>query len=168
MLLFRNVEKSVYDAVAGLFTNPTSGLTARNVYGEDAFFNDDFKPVFPFVYLMGYRVPPRETRLPMVILDMGQKVQSYYEIGNREGTFAGAALHVCARTRGERDDLGAYLYQNLVTIPVNDYSGSTPVFQYHAQVEGKFAMRGSVNEALGIEGALTNWIAVSFAFQLFE
>ena len=168
MFLFRNVEKSVYHQIAALFTNPTGGLSAFRVYGEDKFFDDAFKPIFPYLFLMGYRVPPRETRLPLIILDSGQNAQSYFEVGTRGGTYWVTTLNIFARNRAERDDLAGYLYQTLNVIPVYDYSADEPVFKYNTLVEGKSEWRAAVKEDIGMEGALSNWSVVQFSYQLVE
>jgi hypothetical protein len=168
-LLFRSVERSVFDAVSGLFTSPTGGLpVAYNVYGEDSFNNESFKPVFPYLWFMGYRVSPRTTRLPLLILDMGEQQNDPFEIGRREGTFAIATVHVYGRTRGERDDLASVIYQRLYNIPINDYDTTPATFKYNAQVEARFSGKVSVPEDVGKEGTLSNWKYVQFTFQLME
>ncbi len=170
MLLFRNVERSVRDAISDLLTAPTGELADNpyHVYGEDDFWQDDLTPVFPYLFLMGYRVAPRQTRLPMIILDVGPKAQSYYETGTRAGTYVTCSLHIFARTRGERDDLAAYLYQALTAIAIKDYSRDTPAMRYAVQVEGKWSAHGSVGEDLEQEGSLSNWEVVSFGLQLLD
>ncbi len=168
MFLFRNVERSIYDHIAGLFTAPTGGLTPYTVYGERDFWNDSLAPQFPYVYLLGVRVPPRETRLPLILLDAGLHSQSFYEVGTRAGTWVTVNLHIFAKTRGERDDLAGYLYQNLWAVPIGDYSTTPPTRHYTAQVEGKWSSRQSVSEDVGIEGALSNWDAIQFSLQLLE
>ncbi len=170
MLLFRNVERSVQEAIIDLLTVPTGELADNpyTVYTEDDFRNEDLTPTFPYLFLMDYRVAPRQTRLPMIILDVGPKAQSYYETGTRAGTYVTCNLHIFARTRGERDDLAAYLYEALTAIAIKDYSGSTPALKYAVQVEGKWSAHGSVGEDLGQEGSLSNWEVVSFGFQLLD
>ncbi len=170
MLLFRNVEQSVRDSIVALLTAPTGELADNpyHVYAEDDFWNADLSPTFPYLFLMGYRVAPRQTRLPMIILDMGPKAQAYYETGTRAGTLVTVTLHIFARTRGERDDVAAYLYQTLNAIAVKDYSGDTPTRKYTVQVEGKWSAHGSVGDDLGQEGSLSNWEVFSFGFQLLD
>lgn len=101
MLLSRYVERSVYEAVKALYVTPQTGMTnAFNVYGEDAFWNPDTSPTFPYLWFMGYRVAPRVTRLPLLILDMGSASNNPIEIGRRDGTYTIATVHVFAKTRG--------------------------------------------------------------------
>jgi len=170
MLLFRNVEQSVRDALAARLTDPTGPLgdNPYNVYAEDDFWNEKLSPAFPYLFLMGYRVAPRQTRLPMILLDVGPKAQSYYETGTRAGTYVNVTLHIFARTRGERDDLAAYLYETLTAIPIKDYTSDTPALRYTVPVEGKWSAHGSVGEDLGQEGSLSNWEVVSFGLQLLD
>ncbi len=171
MLLFRNVEQSVKAAITDLLTAPTGELADNpyTVYAEDDFRNEDLRPpTFPYLFLMGYRVAPRQTRLPMIILDIGPKAQAYYETGTRAGTLVTVTLHIFARTRGERDDLAAYLYQTLNAIAIYDYSGNAPTLKYTVPVEGKWSAHGSVGEDLGQEGSLSNWEVFSFGLQLLD
>ncbi len=170
MYLFRNVEQSVRDTIVSLLTVPTGELSDNpyTVYSEDDCWNEALDPVFPCVFLMGYRVAPRQTRLPMLILDVGPKQQSYYETGTRAGTYVTCSLHIFARTRGERDDLAAYLYQSLTTIAINDYSGDMPALKYTIPVEGRWSAHGSVGDDLGQEGSLSNWESLQFGFQLLD
>ncbi len=169
MFVFRHFEKSIFEQVARLFTVPTDGrLTAYHVYGERDFWNDQLAPQFPYLYLLGVRVPPRETRLPMLILDAGIRSRSYYELGTRSGSWVTVSLHIFAKTRGERDDLAGYLYENLIGIPVYDFDAAPPILKYTAQVENKWSSRNSVSGEVGMEGALSNWDTIQFSLQFLE
>lgn len=164
MQLFRNVDRSLYDQISSLLTSPPGGFTnSFHVYGEDKFTDTSFRPVFPFVWLMGYRVPPRISRLPMLIIDSSTTRQSYFELGNREGNLAFVVLSIFAKTRGERDDFAAFFREYLFDVPIYDYTTTTLLF--HAQVEGFIAQRIPVGEDIGMDGALNNAVACSFVLQ---
>ena len=167
MFLFRNVEKSVYAMVKALFTAPTGGLAAPyTVYSEGDFWNDKLVPTFPYLFLMGYRVEPRQTKLPLIIVEVGPRQRSYYETGNRKGTYVQTALHVFGRTRGERSDLAAYLYHHLELLPLYDYSTDPPTLRYTVPIDNPWSVPVSPGEALGQEGVLANWESLQFGFQL--
>lgn len=166
---FRNVERSYYEYVRGLLTAPTGGLPMPfHVYGEDAYANPAAVTVYPYVWMLGYRVRPRASRLPLIILDIGTHRQAFYEAGNSEGTLAIAELNIFASTRGERDDLAAYLYKHIKDFAVYDWTPTTPTVKYVAELTDKLSQRGSIGEDAGKEGSLSNWITVACGFQLKE
>lgn len=167
MLLFRNVTLSVRQAVSDLFANPPTGLTnPYSVYGEDRFIDETFQPTRPYLWLLESRVPPRETRLPMVIIERAPTLSSEFEMGNREGSLQVVNLHVFARSRGERDDLAAFLYENLKALTVFDFSSQPPTPRYRVDVLSRASGSNSVAPDLGLEGALANWETVRIEFQL--
>ncbi|MBI5305519.1 MAG: hypothetical protein HY868_25545 [Chloroflexi bacterium] len=169
MLDLRNVERSLYEHVKGLLTAPTGGLPVPyNVYGEDAYTNSSFAPVFPYVWMLGFRVRPRKSRLPLIIVDVGNTRHSPFEMGNRNGAMAFAQLNIFANTRGERDDLAAYLLKQVENVPVYDYTPATPTFLWNAELLDKLSQRNSIGEDAGKEGSLTNWMTVAYGFQLKE
>lgn len=169
MLLFRNVEQSVRDHITSLFVSPTNDLgVVYNVYGEDSYWDDAFTPVYPYVWLLGVRVRPRKTKLPLLILDVGSNQLSYYEVGTRAGTFVTTSVHIFANTRGERDDLAAFLYKSIFDIPIYDYNTTPATLKFHVQVEGLASQRMSIGEEAALEGSLNNWDSVQFSFQLLE
>lgn len=169
MLDFRNVERSLYEYVKGLLAAPTGGLPVPyNVYGEDAYTNASSEPVFPYIWMLGFRVRPRKSRLPLIIVDVGSHRLGRYEIGNAGGTMAFAQLNIFAISRGERDDLAAYLYKTMEGFPVYDYTPATPSFLWRAELLDKLSQRNSIGEDAGKEGSLNNWITVACGFQLKE
>ena len=61
MLTTRQVDHSIMDHLATLFTAPPNGFTNPfNVYGEANFFNPAFQPVPPFVWILNKNVRPTE------------------------------------------------------------------------------------------------------------
>jgi hypothetical protein len=141
---------------------------AFSIYGEDKYWDVNFKTTFPYLWFMGYRVAPSLTRLPLLILDMPGESSNLFEVGNRGGTWKTGTVHVFAKSRGEREDLADVIYQNLFNIRINDYTTTPPTFKYNATVESRNTSRQGVGEELGKEGTLKNWKTVQFSFQLLE
>lgn len=166
MLDFRQVDHSVRKKVSELFTNPTADLPeAWNVYDEDDFSDEAFLPTAPYVFLLESRARPRSSRLPMVIIERGAVTGVPFEIGNVEGSQLTYNLHIFARNRGERGDLAAYLYKNLDSLALYDFSTEPEVLQYSVTLLGKFAVSNAVSADIGLEGALSNWESIGITFQ---
>jgi len=169
MLLTRNTEKSMRYAIASLLANPPAGsgfTNAWNVYGEDTFQDTDFKPNFPFVWVMDVRVPPMKTRLPMILIERAPVQSSLFEIGNRAGTYFTFNFHVFGRNRGERSDLAEFLREQITTFTLYDWTNTPAALQYTVDVDRRDTEMNSVAPDIGAEGALNNWETVSFSFQL--
>lgn len=167
--LFRDVEKSVREKAVDLLVNPPAGAsltTPYNVYGEDEFVNDAFKPNFPFVWVLSVRVPPKQTRLPLILIERAPVVESAFEVGNRAGTFFTFNLHVFARNRGERGSFAAYLYQNLMTLPLYDFTVNPKTLRYTVAIDRRLSASISIGPDIGIEGALSNWETLTVEFLL--
>lgn len=169
MQVYTYSEQSVQYRIKTLLQSPPNGFTnAFNVYGEDNFDNDSFVPTFPYVWLLGFRVSPRATRLPLIVVDMGNNRESQFEIGDRDGNLSLVNIAIFAKTRGQRDDLAFFLRQNMFNIPIYDFTRTSPVFQYNTQAIGVDVQRVTVSEKVGLEGALNNYVNVSFALQLLQ
>ena len=170
MQFLNYTEESIYNKIKTLLETPAAGFTnAFNVYGETQFFAESVTPVFPYVYLLGYRVPPKISRMPMIILDLPLIREAQYEIGNRDGNLAFVSLDIFARTRGQRGDLAAFFRKNLFNIPVYDYSTDPATFKYNVQTSGDMdVQRVGVSADVGLEGALNNAVRVSFSLVIRE
>lgn len=167
MQFIRNVERSVAYALEAKFENPPFGFsTAFNVYGEDQFMDEDFVPTPPFVFLLGYRVRPRETRLPLLIVERVTMPHSLFEVGNREGHLPVFNIHVLARNPGERSDLAAFIEKDWDTITIYDFSGDSPVELETDVIVNRNVTAGQERpQDVAIEGALNNADTVTIAFQ---
>lgn len=177
MFLPRNIERSMIRKLTESFTtspnDPVTGLPylarAWNVYDEDDFRDDAFTPVEPYLFILASRVPPRQTRLPLAILDLADLTNAAFEIGNRRGAYQVCALNVFARNRGERADLAGFVRQVLTDYPaltLYDYTPATATVLYTTTIEGVAVRPMSIAADLGIEGALNNWAEISWEFQL--
>lgn len=168
MDLFRNLERSISQAVTDLFVTPPAGTLASSyyVYGEDEYMNDAFSPAFPYVFVLLSKVPPKQTRLPLVIVERGDVGLSPFEIGNRSGSYPIFHLHVFGRNRAERSALAAFLYENLAAFSLYDYGSDPPGLLYGVSIDQRLSTPQSVSPDMGLEGTLANWETVSIAFQL--
>ncbi|MFA4987965.1 MAG: hypothetical protein WC712_15405 [Candidatus Brocadiia bacterium] len=169
MLLFSNVERSVYEKVKSLLVTPPGGFTnGFNIYDEDDFRDSSLTAVFPYVYLLGFRAAPQASKVPMIVIDTGVMSQAYYEIGNRGGNVGLVSLHIFAKTRGQRDDFGAFFREYLYSIPINDYSATPATALFTAFADGINVQRVSVAPDVGLEGVLNNWVSVTFQLLLLQ
>lgn len=164
MLKFRSLDQSVRKTVVDLFTSPPSNtlLTAWNVYDEDQFRDDAFHPVMPYVFLLEKRARPKQTRLPLIILERGLVGYAPFELGTQNGSSDVYNLHVFGRNRGERSDLAAFLFDSLKRIDLYDFDTDPPTLKYTVSIEAKFAVPQDVREDVGLEGALLNFESVAF------
>lgn len=138
MDLLRDVDRSVRDKVADLFIQPVAGSLITNSYQifDETYFTDEaFDPKPPFIWLLLSRVPPRKTRLPLVMIDRMPTRNSEFELGNRLGTLFDYNLHVFARNRGERETLAGYLFQNLLILPIYTYGVSARTLLYTVSID---------------------------------
>lgn len=170
MNLLIDVEKSVKDKVVDLFINPpaSSPISASyNVYAEDEFFDDGFKPNNPFIWILGTRVPPKQTRLPLVMIDRAPTIESPVELGNRAGTFFTFNLHVFGRNRGERGSFAAHLYKNFLTLPIYSYAAPKTLVET-VEIIHRTSANQTIAPEVGAEGSLSNWEVVSIEFQTMQ
>ena len=166
MDFFRNVEKSVAKKVTDLFTTPPDGpTTSYNVYLEDDFMNEAFVPTWPFIFLLDYRVRPRISRLPMLIVERAASPHSLFEIGTRSGHLFTFNLTLFGRNRGERSDLAAFLERNLEYLNIYDFTPSVPSLLEGVPVINRAAVQPKETPDVGIEGALNNPESVLLSFQ---
>jgi hypothetical protein len=167
-MLLRNIEKSVRHQVVTLLTNPPVGTFTNpfNCYGEDSFNDDTFVPKFPFVWVMSVRVPPKKTRLPMILIERAPAISSLFELGNRSGTYVTVNIHIFGRNRGERSDLASFLYEHMTILPLYDFTTEPATLLYTVSIDRRTSATQSISPDIGAEGALNNWETVSLDFQL--
>lgn len=164
---FRWIDQSVRRKVSSIFTTPGQGLTAAwNVYHEDNFASSEFVPTAPYIFLLESKARPRQSRLPMLIIERAPIVYAPYEIGTRDGFVVSYSLHVYARNRGERSDLAAVLFYNLDSLGIYDFSTNPETLLYTVSVEEKFSVSNTVAEDVGMEGALSNWESIGFTLEI--
>lgn len=169
MDFFRNVELSVAKKVEDLFENPPDGPTTNyNVYCEDNFMSTTFVPTEPFIFLLDYRVRPKASRLPMVIIERAAAPHSLFEIGNRAGHLFTFNINIFGRNRGERSDLAAFLERNLEYLDIYNFTPTTPSLLEEVPVISRAAVQPTETPEVGIEGALNNPESVIFSFQTKE
>lgn len=169
MLIFRDYEHSVLLRVKTLFASPPNGFTrSYNVYGEDKFMDDKFSPTPPFIFVLDKRVRPKQTRLPLMVIERGPGLWAPYEIGTRAGTLIAFNLHCWGRNRGEAADLMGFIYQNLDPLPLYDFATATPTFRYTVALENKMETGVGVSPEVGLEGTLQNWESLIIDFRTKE
>jgi len=177
VFIVSNIELSVIKKLTDSFTsppnNPDTGqpylATPYNVYNEDKYQDDRFVPTFPFVFLLASRVPPKETRLPVMILDITDLSSALFEIGTRRGAYQLCQLHIFARNRGERNNLAGYVRQvftDYPSLPIYDFTPPTPTVLYTTMIEGISVRPMTIAPDIGIQGSLNNWMELSFEFQV--
>lgn len=170
MFLFRNVDRSVLKRVESLFTSPPAGTLSQawNTYREDSFFNGSFTPTYPYIWVLDERVRPRQSRLPLVIIERGPTPRTNFELGNRGGHTFIYALHVFGRNRGERKDLAAFLEGQLSPIGIYDFATTPETLLYSVAVDDSGSSANGVAADVGIEGALAQWETVTISFLVKE
>jgi hypothetical protein len=149
----------------------TPYIATYHVYGEDEFMLDSHVAVAPFIYLLSNRVPPRKTKLPLIMLDLPDFPSGAFEIGNRLGGVQVVSFNIFARNRGERDDLAGYIRQVLIDYPsiqMKNYTATTPANTYTTFAEAINITKQTIAPDLGTEGALQNWVNLSFELQIRE
>jgi hypothetical protein len=118
MLKDRAIRLSIKDRVRDMFAAPdaATGLAPFNVYYESQFrqaISGGFVPTFPFVYLLDSYLLPVAQRIdlmqPQVVIEIQRYQSRPFELGNRNGRWITAWLHVFGQNRGQRDDLGSFM-----------------------------------------------------------
>lgn len=170
MLLFRNVEQSVHEALKALFTNPPAGtLTVPwHVYGEDEFRQEGFEPEFPYLYLLQKRAMPSASQLPLAIVERDPTVRAVYEVGNTRGHLFTFLVHVFGRDHGEKADLAALVEEHLDRVALCDYGVTPPTPIETVVIINRTSMDLEVPENIGVEGTLSHGETVMFDFQTKE
>lgn len=136
MLKHREIRLSLRDKIRDMFLAPPAetGFAPFNVYYEPDFRSaagGDFAPVFPYVYLLDSYLLPVAQRIdvmqPQVVIEIQEYRKKPFELGNRDGRWVTAWIHVFGQSRGQRDDLGAFIVDYIGgTLPIKTYSASNP------------------------------------------
>lgn len=182
MLKNRAIRRSLYDFTVSLFETPPpdTGWGAYNVYSESqlrqARREKAFEPVEPYIYIVDAFVEPAQTELPLIVIEMSNMTDTY-QLGDTQGRFNVARLHVFGKNRGQRDDFASMLQDvfagNMVTsgsvppFPIYDYpSGGSTVFVETAHIgPGVSANPIGVAGDEAFESSTLNWNEVSFSFR---
>lgn len=174
-MIDRNLRRSVLKHVRSLFEAPPAGTlsSAYSVYGPDDLLAVQRKeqppPARPYLYLLDAYLRPTNGDLPIVQVEVVRTRRRPFELGNQRGRWTDVQLHVWGRSRGERDDLGSFLADNLgAAIPIYTFptSGSTAVFSEYAIVHDEIDLENvESNDALRQEGSLDLWQIVTFSMQ---
>ena len=180
MLKNRCIRKSLCNFVTDLFDNPppVTGWEEWNTYSENQlrlYRNANFTPVNPFIYILDSNVAPAKAELPMLIIEISTLTRPF-ELGNTQGRFSMANLHVFGRNRGQRDDIASMLQDvfqgNMITtgsvgpFPVYDFQdagASTLVETAHIDpgIAVEYPAVGGLEQH---ESSLSQWATVSFSF----
>ena len=176
MLKHRAIRLSIRDRIRDMFLSPDagSGLASFNVYTEAqlrAASAGNFTPVFPYVYLLDAYVLPMTQRVnvmqPQVVIEIQEYRKRPFEMGNREGRWITAWVHVFGLDRGQRDDLGSFIVDYLgSSLPIKSYSASdtagtiveTALIDPDRVVSDQFTSR--LDQAL--DGVTLGWSLVEF------
>lgn len=133
-LKHRAIRLSLKDRIRDMFLAPDAAteLAPFNVYYEANFRNaasGNFTPTFPYIYLLDSYLLPVAQRIdvmqPQVVIEIDEYVKRPFELGNREGRWVTAWIHVFGQNRGQRDDLGSFIVDYIgATLPIKSYSAS--------------------------------------------
>ena len=169
MVRERDVRRSVYERVKTIFQAPPDGSTAYAVYDERQMRQvqkGEISPVARRVFLLDAYVRPVETALPVVVIETSTRRRPF-ELGNRDGRLVTARLNVFGRLRGERDDLGSLLADNIgAALPIYAFTSSGSSLSEQAMVGDWVELDNMARvERLAQEGTLDLWQVVTFAFE---
>lgn len=134
VLKHRAIRLSIKDRLRDMFLAPDAetGLPPFHVYYEAQFrqaVNGAFTPVFPFVYLLDSYLLPVAQRIdlmqPQVVIEIDKYQARPFELGNRDGRWVVAWIHVLGQNRGQRDDIGSFIMDYFGNaLDIKDYSAS--------------------------------------------
>jgi hypothetical protein len=172
MLWKRNVKASLHALVADVLENPPAeyidlGIPEYTVYTEVQFINQSFAVTEPYIFVVDYGITLALLRLPCVVIEFTSNVGMIGELGNpKRWKVHNVTLHVHGRTRGERDDIVAFLSEQLMSISIYDYSTSPAVLIETVAFDGDVGVGDvHVDDASAEEGTLIAWSMVTFSFQ---
>lgn len=165
----RNIRLSIKNHISSLLQ--TYGYT--NVYGEKDMRDVALGTLNPsglFVFLVDSFISPTDTTLPFIVLEVNSIQHIVWELGSEEARGIRTYIHVFGKSRAERDDIAAYLQNNIGrSISYNDYSTGTPVPQAYpiervtddgSGIEINYAP--PVTDEQLQERSLANWAILSF------
>jgi len=118
LLKHREIRLSVRDRLSDMFIAPdaNTNLSAFNVYTEAQFRAvqlGTFTPTFPYIYLLDSFIPPVAQRVdqqqPHIVIEVSRYEVGPYQMGDRMGRNVDLMINVFGRSRGERDDIGAFI-----------------------------------------------------------
>ena len=160
MLLQGQMVRSYADRVKAVLALKTLGLeTGFNVYTESQ-LRSGTAVTQPAIYVVQAHIAPTEMTLPFVAVHLVHSRGLPFEMGRAEGHEWDTFLHVFARSRGQRDDLAAYLADPAVfpSLSVYNYNASPATLVEVARIDHERTVISEIfsADAAELEGSWRN------------